>query len=192
MAIDFQNTQAVEQGGPRAKDVPGGGYVCKVMSAERGTTKGGKPGVHLTWDVAEGDFAGAFSADFFASKPWRHDAWLLEGDPNTDEGKKTNGITKGKLEKMIRSNSTPTGYFDAFYAFNEAPQLMVGRLVGLVLQERKRTYNGREYSEVQVFEWKTVEDIKAGRFEVPPVKDERTPASQAAPAPTTYDADIPF
>lgn len=203
MAIDPNTTQActpAKRGGG-FRNVPSGGYVCKIVKATRGThEKTGRPCVKLLWDIAEGEYAGEFSADVFQREKmdFRHDAYLVEsgknGDDRDEAEKRMDGELLWKLGIISESNATPVSSFDAVYAFNLDPNLFVGRLVGFTLGEVLTTLrDGRDASKVVVVEWKTVQDIRSGRFAVPRTLDNRQPGcAQPVPAPKAYDEDIPF
>lgn len=177
---DFSNVQSME-GGAQRRDVVSGGYVCTITSAAVQKTKSGKDELFLTWDIADGEFAGFFSDDFFANKPFKHCAHLMLDDANM-------GYTKRKLECIALSNAGVAASFDPFYALNCNPQLFVGKRVGIVLQQRLYTYAGIDRSEVEVAAFKPVQDIVAGNFTTPPVKDERT----KQPVASASNDDIPF
>ena len=75
----------------------------------------------------------------------------------------------------------------------------MGKTCYLLLQERKYTYNGRDQSEVNVVDWLSPDEFRAGDFKVPETLDEReaqpaapTVHAPSAPVVDVADDDIPF
>lgn len=159
--------------------------------------------VMLVFDIADGEFAGEYSKEYFCNadgtpKPeqdWRHQFKLYWGDlNNTKDAERT--------RYMLDCFSASNPGFDALAAF-EADKwpLFVGKLFGVVLNGTVRT-NERGYDQ-----WNlrtstkpyTVDDIRNGNHAKPRITDKRTQVDEqpsttaAAPAtaPSYYD-DIPF
>lgn len=159
--------------------------------------------VMLVFDIADGEFAGEYSKEYFCNadgtpKPeqdWRHQFKLYWGDLNNQKDAER---TRYMLDCFSASNPG----FDALAAF-EADKwpLFVGKLFGVVLNGTVRT-NERGYDQ-----WNlrtstkpyTVDDIRNGNHAEPRITDKRTqvaaqPSTTAAApaiAPSYYD-DIPF
>lgn len=158
--------------------------------------------VMLVFDIADGEFAGEYSKEYFCNadgtpKPeqdWRHQFKLYWGDLNNTKDAER---TRYMLDCFTASNPG----FDALAAF-EADKwpLFVGKLFGVVLNGTVRT-NERGYDQ-----WNlrtstkpyTVDDIRNGNNAEPRITDKRTqvaaqPSTTAATAaaPSYYD-DIPF
>ena len=193
MAIDFDSVQEIKCGRGAVRHIPSGGYVCTITSAELKTTKNGDEALVICYDILEGEFAGFFSQDFYANKPFKHNDYIVFG-----KSEESLGVAKGKLNRIAESNSTSFAKFDPFSPVNSGhPELFVGKHVGLVLQERLCTYNGRDQHEVKVAWYENVADIKAGKFKVPETIDDRVKqqataqgAGQAGAG--IYDEEIPF
>lgn len=169
--------------------LPSGAYKCAITRAEYVTTKRGESALMVVWDVADGEHKGHFSDKFFDGKDFRHNDYLmLEG--------KGLGIAKHKLHALADSNP---GFTPSACIEQDQSQPFDGKTVYLLLQERKYTYNGRDQSEVNVVDWLSPEEYRAGDFKVPDTIDERvasaSPAPVAAPpAPPIElaDEDLPF
>lgn len=172
--------------------IPSGGYVCTIVRARLGKTNRGNDALYLVYDIAEGEFAGYFSSDRFASpdRDNKHQAVIVfSGDERQLENAKYN------LEVISECNSTPYQRFDAVgSALSEHPEHFVGKRVGLLLQERiTQSADGRVWHDVNVplDAFTSVDDIRSGNFVVPPVLDERGGQQRKAPQPTVAD-DLPF
>ena len=179
--IDWDNTE--ESTGTKQADLPAGGYVCQITKADFVKTKKGQDALVIVYDIIEGEHKGYFTADFYADKDFRHNDWLmLEG--------KALGITKHKLHMLADSNPG----FDGQSAINaDQAQAFVGKLAGLVLSQRLYTYNGKNYAENRVYEYKAVDDIRAGKFEVPAIIDDRQQINpEPEVEPEIAEDDIPF
>ena len=157
--------------------------------------------VMLVFDVADGEFAGEYSKEYFCNadgtpKPeqdWRHQFKLYWGDLNNQKDAER---TRYMLDCFTASNPG----FDALAAF-EADKwpLFVGKLFGVVLNGTVRT-NERGYDQ-----WSlrtstkpyTVDDIRNGNHAEPRITDKRTqvaaqPSTTAAAASPSYYDGIPF
>lgn len=198
--IDEQETVGFES-------VHSGAYVCRVTSAEFTKTKKGKPCILLLWDIAEGPFEGEFSRDWYDNKPFKHSIYVM-----------TDGSALGLVKHIgsVIDKSTPgLRVLDALGMYidpKETPErkgkaqdylmkaLPTAKL-GIVLQERLYTYNGKDQSEVNVTRYVTVDEAKSGELEIPETLDERDHGGSTATAATTVasndaitvaDDDIPF
>ena len=161
-----------------------GGYVCVIQAVR---TKGvgvdyvsEKQYVKLIWDVAEGDFAGKFSDDYWAGedRDWGHQFYLSW---------KNWGALKTALTCLDESNPG----FDAEAAFEaDNWNMFIGKKMGLVIGEEEYIANdGTVKTRFTFPRIKSVQDIKAGKFKVPPLKKVAQEASTASAE--TYD-DVPF
>lgn len=176
--------------------MPAGGYVCTVQAVRTaGTNSSGKlvsypeenQYVKLIWDVAEGEFEGRFSDDYWT-------------EPDRDYGHqfymswKNLGALKNTIQCLDESNPG----FDAMAAFEaDKWEMFVGKKMGLVLGEEE--YEANDGSVKTRFGFpriKSVQDIRAGKFKVPPLKKLKGGGGEAAPAvsasESVYDDDIPF
>lgn len=187
MKIDWQNVQ--ESAENPASAVESGGYVCGIVKATYETTKKGAKALVIVWDIVEGPHKGEFSNEFYKDKDFRHNDYImLEG----------NGLSMAKRKLKTISESNPG--FDAFgvvadpdtIGHGEPAKAFVGKYIGLVLQERKYTYNGKDRSEVNVSSYKTPDQIRGGEFEVPETIDDRTHTAQAAAADDGEDEKLPW
>jgi len=180
--------------------MPGGGYVCRVMAVRTsGTDSYGreidyvndKKYVKLIWDVAEGDFANKFSDDYFAGedKDYAHRFYLSW---------KNYGALKGTLQAFDESNPG----FDA-YAAADAQQwaLFIDKYIGLVFGEEEYMANdGTIKTRLGLPRAKSVQDIRDGKYRVPPLKkldgggseSTQSAAGQDEQVPANVYDDVPF
>lgn len=162
---------------------PGAGnYVLRVTGVED------VPKSEYAWlvvDIAEGEFEGEFSRDFYAGKPYAHRVLLSYKDSAL-------GMLKRTMSLFTASNPG----FDAMAAWNGDLSMFVGRLVGAGVgtEQRESKATGKEYTALDFFNANlgTVDEARAGAIKVPePVmleKDEPEPAQ----VPAQDYSDIPF
>ena len=196
------------------KQMEPGAYVVRVQAVrtewterdyqsglDRDCSTANDAAVMLVFDIADGEFAGEYSKEYFCNadgtpKPeqdWRHQFKLYWGDLNNQKDAER---TRYMLDCFTASNPG----FDALAAF-EADKwpLFVGKLFGVVLNGTVRT-NERGYDQ-----WNlrtstkpyTVDDIRNGNHAEPRITDKRTqvaaqPSTTAAAAEPSVYADVPF
>ena len=186
--IDRKEYDAAEvtEGGSFTK-MTAGGYVVRIQAVRTKDAAGfdyvvGKQYVKLIYDVDEGEFAGKFSDDYWAdeSKDWGHQIYWSWKNMN-------------QFKRTVQCFDESNPGFDALAAFEaDKWQLFIGKRIGIVLGEEE--YIGNDGSVKTRFTFpniKSVQDIQAGKFKVPPLKklpeDER-PKQESA---EVYD-DVPF
>lgn len=180
--------------------MPAGGYVARIQAVRvKGEDYGRtvdypeeKMYIKLIYDIAEGEFEGRYSDEYWAGidKDYGHQIFLSW---------KNMGAFKGNIKAIEESNPG----FDAMAAFTaDQYALFVGKLVGIVLGEEE--YIGNDGSVKTRFGFprlKSVQDIRDGKFRVPPLKKlngdsaPSTDTQAAAASPETssvYDDSIPF
>ena len=187
------NNAEVSTGGGEFKRMTAGGYIVRIQAVR---TKGFEYGreidypeekmyVKLIYDIAEGEFAGKFSDDYWAdeTKDWGHQIYFSW---------KNMGAFKGNVLAIEESNPG----FDAMAAFTaDKWALFVGKQVGIVLgEEEYLKSDGTVGTRFGFPRLKSVQDIRDGKFRVPPLK--KLPEGAAAPSTSTaasdaYD-DVPF
>lgn len=177
-----------------------GGYVAQIQAVRTdGPASYGKGRidyvnskeyVKLIYDIAEGDFAGRFSDDYWSGedKDYGHQIFLSW---------KNMGAFKGNIQALDESNPG----FDALAAFQaDRWELFIGKKVGIVLgEEEYRANDGSVKTKLGLPRLKSVQDIRAGKFKVPAPKKlkDDDQGYNAAPAKadvseSVYDEDIPF
>ena len=178
----FESVQAVH--GRSGGMLPGGTYAMVITAAKEDTTGYGNQSVRIAYDVCEGEHKGKY-ADI-AGDPeqnWRHE---VEIDVQEANGARF----KALVDAVVASNP---GYV---WDWNEAG--LVGKYVGLVLQERKVTLTrgknkGQDRTYLDFWDAVPVQSVLDGSCViVPPVNDRRTSKTEDArpqqpvAVPTTY------
>lgn len=173
----FENVQAIHG---RQGALPGGPYVVVIMRAKEDTTGYGNPCLKVVYDILEGQYAGKY-ADIAADteQDWRHEVEIDTAEAN-------GARLKALVDAIAASN--PGWQWD----WNE--QGMVGRVFGLVLQERKVTRTkgrnkGKDATYLDFWDAVPADAVRAGQVPTPPVNDKRTSQPQQTVAvPPTYQA----
>lgn len=167
----FDNIQAVHG---RQGMLPGGPYVAVVVRAKEDVTGYGNPCLKVVYDIMEGQFAGKF-ADIAADEDqdWRHTA---EVDTAEAGGARLKALT----DAIAASN--PGWVWD----WNEAN--MIGRVFGLVLQERKITVSkgknkGKNRTYLDFWDAVPADAVRQGIVHTPPVNDQRDAPQQPVTVP---------
>jgi len=173
-----------------------GGYVCTITAVRTTMESYGrtidlvdeKEYVKLIFDITEGDLAGKFSDDYWAGedKDWGHQFYLSW---------RNMGALKNCIECLDKSNPG----FDARAAFEaDKWELFVGKKMGLVFgEEEYRANDGTVKTRLGFGRMKSVQDIRDGKFKVPPLKrldgsDAPAPASSQPQQESPYDGSLPF
>ena len=160
--------------------LPAGGYVVRITAVED------KPQYNLlqiTYDIAEGEFAGYYSDEWGVSHPFAHQfsKWYTTQDGKPD------GRFKRFLSDLETSNRGRFSVQNWTMRCNE--QELVGLEIGAVIQKELRTKdNGDDVEYMQVFYTVPSQDVRNNDFKLPEVRDKRTKVS------STYDdySDVPF
>lgn len=182
--MGFANTNwtEVEPAGS-SRMIPAGGYVARITAVEDVERS---EYLRFTFDIAEGEHKGFFEAD---DRPYTHQ-FVRSYKP------KAVGFMRRFLDCIEESNDNFT-----LAGWDSNPQSLVGKLVGVVIQREDYTNkNGEDRSRMNVEEYASAADIRAGRFKLPEPKDNRDKGDTAdagfstptEPAASVYDADIPF
>lgn len=147
-----------ESSGGEYEKVEPGAYVVAIQSVVH---KPEREYVEVLYDIVEGKFAGKYSEDFWADKPYAHHVFLSYKP-------KALGMLKGRLRMITESNPG----FDAMAAF-DADQwgLFIGKRFGLVLGEEEYEGNdGNVKTRLTDVAWKTVQQVHDGDYKVPECK----------------------
>ena len=169
-----------------------GGYVARIQAVRTTGTDSqnkhidyvnDKQYVKLIYDIAEGDFAGRYSDDFWAGedKDYAHCIYLSWKNMNA---------LKGNIASLDESNPG----FDAMAALEaDKWELFIGKLVGIVLGEEEYVGNNGEIkTRFKLPSLRSAQAIRDGRFRVPEL--DKLPDSERREAeqqPDNYD-DVPF
>ena len=191
--------QAEAVGGESRPRMGAGGYVCQIQAVRtHGEDSYHRPinyvkdrqYVVMIFDVAEGEHAGRFSDEYFASqdKDYAHRFYLSWKNVETDE--RMMGMLKSKMQAFDESN----GGFDAFAALNaEQWTHFVGKYIGLVFGEEEYIANDGSVKTRLRFPYiKSVQDIRDGRYRVPALKKIDVSAPSTVAAETETYSDVPF
>jgi len=170
----FDNVQAVHG---RQGMLPGGPYVAVVVRAKEDTTGYGNPCLKVVYDIVEGQYANKFAdIDADVEQDWRHEVEI-------DTAEAGGARLKALVDAIAASN--PGWVWD----WNEGN--MVGRVFGLVLQERKITLTkgknkGKDRTYLDFWDAVPADVVRTGQAPVPPVNDKRDQQPQTMAVPPTF------
>ena len=160
----FENVQAVH--GRTSTRIPGGAYVMRIVRAKEDLTGYGNMCLKVVYDVLEGEYAGLFAdIEGDLEQDWKH---TVEIDCQEAQG--------GRLRTLVEAlQASNPGYV---WDWNEAA--LAGKVVGLVLQERRTTVTkgknkGKDRTYLDFWDAVPVDAVRAGTVEAPPVNDQRKP-----------------
>lgn len=175
----WTNIQA--SGNNNSVKVPAGGYVFMCTGVEDVSSR---EYLKLTYDIAEGEYKGAFSKGFAADNDWTHQ-FVISYSDNAE------GLFKRFLECLEASN--PSFNVESWEQTSNE-QAFVGKLFGAAVGTEKYTSNktGKDVERWTLPNWWTVEDIRGGHFTCPADKDNRVKSETAPVATPVYNDDLPF
>lgn len=146
--------------------LPADGYVCKIMSVQDTVSQTGKPMLKIALDIAEGEYAKHFWDRYNSRKKYNPDAkWPCIGIVmKTNDDGSTNGGFKNFVECVRESN----GGWEPSWDDNFETKFK-GAAVGCVFIEEE--YEPEKFSVKPDFaHFKSVSDIREGKFDVPKPK----------------------
>ena len=154
------------------RELPRGGYVCKILDAVVTENQYGQS-IKILFDIEEGDFKGYYQQKYdakdHADKKWP--GVFLLSVPN-DDGTERDGWTKNKFKTFIVSleESNPGYHFD----WDESK--FKGKLVGLIFNLRQYEFNGSTGFAPNAAKSASVEAIRSGKYKIP--KDRMLPGHE--------------
>jgi hypothetical protein len=143
--------------------LPLGAYVCKVRRAVIQSNDYGEQ-LCILFDIAEGEFAGFFDADFKANtrmdKKWKG---VLRQFIPKDDGSEKDEWTKSSFKGMVTSfeKSNPG------YQWNWDEASLSGKLVGILFRNEEWEYEGKTGWAVRPFRAISVDSVRSGDFTLP-------------------------
>ena len=169
-------------------DLPPGGYVCQVKKIEETASKNGNAMLKIALDIYEGQYAG-FYQDKFDSNTRLGKKWpSVFNQLIYDKDGNTNRSFKSFCEKMKESNGIEIPWGDHFCS------ALKGKLIGVTFgREQFEGNDGMLHWTTKPKYWKTVSEIREGKYTVPedrPLKQETSTAPQGFDA--ISDEDLPF
>ena len=153
-SIDLTNVNEASD----SSRLPAGGYVCKILSVEDVEEKSY---LFMTFDIVEGEYKGYFTA--------LHDRAGFWGLKVRRSYKPTAlPFFKRMLSAINKSNGNFV--FDAA-AINNDERTLVGKLIGLILQEEEYIGNdGKTKTRLNVYKECPIAEIRTGNFRTPGIK----------------------
>ena len=160
-----------------------GAYVCKIkQAAVQGNEKGSQ--LCIVFDIAEGDFAGFYAADFAANtredKKWKGVLRLfLPRNDGSDKDEWTKSTLKGFCTAVEKSNPG--------YQWNWDENSLKGKSIGILFRNEQWAYNGKTGWAVRPFRALSVDSVRSGDYKIPDDKPlSNAPVASGFPAPNNY------
>ena len=184
--MKIKNWTLIEESAGGSK-LPVGGYVIKITDVEDVPSR---EYLRITYDIAEGEYAGHYSDAFGKQNAWAHQ--FVRSYKDTAEG-----MFKAFLNRLEESNKVSRGFTVAGWSERSDERDLVGLTLGAVIQKRLYTNDkGEDKEALEVAGVYAAQDIRNGDFKIPEPRDVREqvtakPKAQAV-APSAYDEDIPF
>ena len=183
--LDLSNVQP-SNGDGGFVPLPEGAYVCEIVSV---VDNDAREYLEVTFDIAEGEYAGYYSDEWGAAHPFAHSVKVSYKDSAL-------GMLKAKLNALTASNPG----FDAEAVFNAAADspallgMLHGRKFGMSVQLEYEDWQGKPLNNPRLdwggAKWCTADEVRMGT-----VKPQRRDARHTPRAESTAAADavvIPF
>ena len=181
------------------KQLPAGGYICRIIKAEECESSTGKPMLKVAFDICDGEYTGYFMDQFNDKKaaaerpnevkwPFSGTKWILFLD---NEGK-TNRDFKSFCTALEDSGTT-VWVNDTLDA-----KRLKNAQVGIVFRNEENEYNDKYYWRAVPFFFRSVETIEKGDYQIPkdkPAQKIALPVRPLTDIPDSFSAaedDIPF
>ena len=157
---DFKTTQAYTE----TKQLPRGGYVCRIVGAKAEENSDGNQYVKIAFDIDEGEYK-----DFFQDK----------FDQNTNEDKKWSGVYTLNVPKDdgTEKDTWTKRRFKTFtnaledsnngYHFDWDETKFKDKLVGMIFNYREYEFNGMTGMTPNVARVAAAEEIRKGEYKIP-------------------------
>ena len=143
------------------KPLPKGAYVIKIMNAKEGEWQDGRKRLEISFDIAEGDYAGFYKKQWESSREtnpaavWPYDAVYSVNIPDgTDER------TQNNWDYFFVDVMDSNGGFE----YGGDPKTLKGKIVGGKFRIRqKKANNGKVYDHTEMAWSCTVESVRDGK-----------------------------
>lgn len=160
---DYDKAQAYQYGS-NSNRLPVGGYVCNILNVEEKPTQSGSMMVVVSYDIAEGEYAGFFRKRYEADKKdnpygakWRGTYTLFVCNKDGS----TNGWFKGFMTNWEKSNNRPLNK-------NADYSQMKNTQIGLIVREEEfESQSGAIMTTTRACNSLPVEAVRLGKFELP-------------------------
>lgn len=167
MSLFGKDYDQVQVGGD-FRSLPGGGYVCRILKAQKGETSTGLPRIEVIVDISDGEFKGYFQGlyrDRLATDPnakYPYNGVLRI--TTTDENGNTKKNFKSFVTSVEKSNECelPKNSDDAFL------KSLKDKTVGVLYQREEYMGNdGKKHWSTKPKWFRDVATIESENFEIP-------------------------
>lgn len=150
-----------------SEKLPVGGYILTITDAQERTFKNGGTGLEVFFDISEGEYKDFYKHQYKnrvdETQGWKGKIMLFCAvDDGSDKDARTASRFKSNIDAVEQSN--PGFHWD----WDESK--LKGKRIGGVFREEEWEFDGRNGVTVKCAWFKSVSDIKAGKFKVPAKK----------------------
>lgn len=147
------------------KQLPPGGYICKIRAARETLTQSGRNQLEVAYDIVEGEYKGYFGEQYDRMTEKNLDAKWPGVVRQLTEGTSL-PFFKGMITAIVESNP---GYV---WDFDE--QKLKGKLFGAIMREEEYEKNGKVFLTTRCAFIRSVDSIRQGKFTIPEVRRLKT------------------
>lgn len=177
-----RNWTTVTASGESSK-LPAGAYIAEITAVEDIESR---EYLRITYDVAEGEYKGKFANE---ERDYVHQFTRSYKDS-------AEGMFKQFLDALeLSSVGTAARFSTEAWQQQCNPQAFVGLKLGLLFRDEQYTNNqGEDRTRLDLVRCMDINDVRSGKYTVPPVRDNRTKDTQSTAAPYSESVaeDVPF
>lgn len=187
---DYDTAQTMGE----SKKLPPNGYICVIRNAEERKTKKGGDMLVAVLDIYDGEYK-----DFFMNKYKTKKEYAAPGEnvkyPNDGIAYLPVYTSEGKTSRKFKTFCEALQDSGTELQWNENfAKSMVGKLIGVVFGREESEYDGKTWWACKPYTFKSVDDIRDGKFSIP---DDKPLSDSYDPQPPNgfsalSDDDVPF
>ena len=171
--------------------LPAGGSVIKIMAASEETASNGNAFLKISFDIAEGEYAGYYERKYRAAnendKKWKGNINLYVP---LEDGSEQDEYTASKFKTSIMNIEES----NAGYHWDWDEKKLKGKLAGCVFREKEYEYEGNSVFFAEPFRIVSADNIRNNKFRMPKPKllNGGSFGSTPVTADSVTDDDLPF
>ena len=177
---------------------PPGAYIGEIFAVRvvnQGNGDNERPVIELMIEITEGEYKGRYHQVYEDQKKrFGEDNTSYRGIFRLTPYKEGDSVWR---KAAFEGNLWCVAQDNPGYAWDWDETKLKGKKVGFSVQRRLYTYNGKDKEALQIARFETIADIKAGKVNPMPDKDQRekheeTPAASGGYTDVTKDTSVPW